>query len=553
MVTDIRPPISAKLGSYSPLLQLVFSVLPLVWAGLIAATFTHERVLLLSTDDSFYYHVIGRNFAAGLGWTFDGMHPTNGFHPLWHFMLVALNMFLGDPDLILFAAKVCEVALVAMAAASMTLAMLRLGTGLLFAAPFAVVWLANVGLLFGLEASLHLFLLAGSLLLLVELCEGELTWKKSLLMGIWLTMIFWARLESVVFSVACAIGFTLLRARPGRAGFLKLGAVIFICLAGGALMYAALNFYIVGEPVPLSGLVKEAWSQRTWEFRGAAARWHNIWLTFAHPAYLEGLLLSFSAVALAAFSWCGRTCRLHMPPKEKSFDIFIVALAITHVTRTVYSALYIDIAHASVRWYFVPLYILEVAVPLFIIRRLLLLAEYSRPRLLSFAKKLLGVSACTIILLINIHLLVFWFGSPLSQGAIYERLGRGAFASIEVAKWLDATLPRGTIIGMPGAGTVKYFSSQRIVNIDGLVNSPDFLRAFKMGTIGEWLQQAGVDYVAELCAAGSIANGCDCVNEFTHSPSFGKFCTSSGLPEPDIRLGNRRFAIFRVLKGEHVS
>lgn len=34
-------------------------------------------------DDSFYYFTIARNAASGLGLTFDGLTPTNGFHPLW--------------------------------------------------------------------------------------------------------------------------------------------------------------------------------------------------------------------------------------------------------------------------------------------------------------------------------------------------------------------------------------------------------------------------------------------------------------------------------------
>jgi hypothetical protein len=41
-------------------------------------------------DDAFYYYKIARNVAAGRGFTFDGIHPTNGFHPLWLFLLVAL-------------------------------------------------------------------------------------------------------------------------------------------------------------------------------------------------------------------------------------------------------------------------------------------------------------------------------------------------------------------------------------------------------------------------------------------------------------------------------
>ena len=39
-------------------------------------------------DDSFYYSQIARQVAMGHGFTFDGLHRTNGFQPLWLFLLI---------------------------------------------------------------------------------------------------------------------------------------------------------------------------------------------------------------------------------------------------------------------------------------------------------------------------------------------------------------------------------------------------------------------------------------------------------------------------------
>ena len=38
-------------------------------------------------DDAFYYFQIARHVAQGLGPTFDGLAPTNGFHPLYLLIL----------------------------------------------------------------------------------------------------------------------------------------------------------------------------------------------------------------------------------------------------------------------------------------------------------------------------------------------------------------------------------------------------------------------------------------------------------------------------------
>lgn len=41
-------------------------------------------------DDAYYYFVIAENLATGHGSTFDGLAPTNGYHPLWMWLLAGL-------------------------------------------------------------------------------------------------------------------------------------------------------------------------------------------------------------------------------------------------------------------------------------------------------------------------------------------------------------------------------------------------------------------------------------------------------------------------------
>ena len=47
-------------------------------------------------DDSFYAFKIAQNIASGHGATFDGVHPTNGFQPLYVFLLVPLFWLFGS-------------------------------------------------------------------------------------------------------------------------------------------------------------------------------------------------------------------------------------------------------------------------------------------------------------------------------------------------------------------------------------------------------------------------------------------------------------------------
>jgi len=69
------------------------------WVGVIAP-FVFQAVGIVRADDSwlvnrmpddaFYYLEIARRMGHGQGFTFDGTHATNGFHPLWQVMLGAL-------------------------------------------------------------------------------------------------------------------------------------------------------------------------------------------------------------------------------------------------------------------------------------------------------------------------------------------------------------------------------------------------------------------------------------------------------------------------------
>ena len=64
-------------------------------------------------DDSFYYFQIAYNMAEGKFSTFDGgITETNGYHPLWLFMIVPFY-WVFDKETALFAIKAFEIMLVA--------------------------------------------------------------------------------------------------------------------------------------------------------------------------------------------------------------------------------------------------------------------------------------------------------------------------------------------------------------------------------------------------------------------------------------------------------
>src|SRR5262245_17327161 len=51
-------------------------------------------------DDAIYYLQPARNLVAGRGFSFDGVHRTNGVQPLWALVVVGFTALLREPEAI---------------------------------------------------------------------------------------------------------------------------------------------------------------------------------------------------------------------------------------------------------------------------------------------------------------------------------------------------------------------------------------------------------------------------------------------------------------------
>jgi hypothetical protein len=131
-------------------------------------------------DDAYYYFKVAQNISEGHGSTFDGINPTNGYHPFW--MLVCIPIFaLARFDLIL----PLRVLLLVMSGLSIATAILlyRL-IGRIFApalgAIAALFWVFSYDVLTtiyqqGLESGIAAFFVV---LLVYQLYEFEQSWRK---------------------------------------------------------------------------------------------------------------------------------------------------------------------------------------------------------------------------------------------------------------------------------------------------------------------------------------------------------------------------------------
>jgi hypothetical protein len=209
-------------------------------------------------DDAFYYLQIAANVVAGKGWTFDGLAPTNGFHPLYLAMLLpVMALARGNPVLPIHASGVLLV-LWAVATGAVLHALLRrvasrrvadLGLLLWAFSRYFVVMTIN-----GLETGVAVFFVfLVPLLYLTWFCgERPADTKRALAFGAVCGLAVLARVDLLLLLAAVfAHGAWRQRAQGRRALVLGLpagGAALAVWLPWGLISHAA-----TGRWLPTSG------------------------------------------------------------------------------------------------------------------------------------------------------------------------------------------------------------------------------------------------------------------------------------------------------------
>jgi hypothetical protein len=62
--------------------------------------------------------------------------------------------------------------------------------------------------------------------------------------------------------------------------------------------------------------------------------------------------------------------------------------------------------------------------------------------------------------------------------------------------FIESSTEPGSVVGSTGGGSIAYFIQDRtVVNMDGLINSPEYFEALQNGQAGKFLDQMGLKYV----------------------------------------------------------
>lgn len=216
-------------------------------------------------SDVFYYARIARESSLWF-YTYDGVHATNGFHPLWQLLLTAIYQVIRDPAILLHTMGILSIGLVTLGTVILAFAVRRLtGSAVLamFLVPglyyvlFAVEVIQNAtwSYMNGMESPLTVFL--GALLIREAVLlwqdparlEAKATYPR---LAVLATLIVMARLDDVFLLVG--IGLAVLLTLDRR---IILRALPWAALPVGVILaYLSFNHWYAGMWLPVSGELK---------------------------------------------------------------------------------------------------------------------------------------------------------------------------------------------------------------------------------------------------------------------------------------------------------
>lgn len=489
----------------------------------------------LVADDAFYYFEIARNFLDSGTFTFDTLHLTNGFHPLYQYWTVLLTPLARDPitliRLVLFSAVVFH--LIA------TVLLHRLARR--WVSPAAALWAAALWALspallrinlLGLENSLLSVLLLSSLLLFFKIRDRgrEASWQAFFGLGVVFGLGFLARIDEF-FWIAIAslvlLGPLLARRRAG------VGKLIAYCLPMMVIVLPFLlsNWLTFHHLFPVSGAVKRfqmvSWLTANYgsvfhpSFLGLVAattlqqlvQWLGyisapfwslpVLIALAGREFDEASILGFrgrltvvlligAVLLLAGFLWRRRLTiqrygqALRSPSSVRSLTELWPFLVFTLVHYASYAFLfYTQIGYAD-KWYFIPEYLTTLILVVWMTDRLFLRS----PRLIA------GLTVVAVWLSLGFYGRFF----TLSAGPFNRdyRSPTITATKIEAAAWVNANLPADAIIGTWNAGLVGYLIDRPVVHLEGLVNDYEHLeRTVKPRRTLDYLREEGITYLAD--------------------------------------------------------
>jgi hypothetical protein len=431
-------------------------------------------------DDSFFYLKIADNLADGKGSTFDGVNPTNGYHPLYLGLLAAVSQVRPLRGLQgTRAVFLLDTALLAIAILVWGRLLRRAGweTPYRLLAVLAIV--AAVGFNdFGMEVRLLLPMAWLFFACAVWLNKARLS--HLLTLGLLAALTCLTRLDAIVYVAIVALGLAWragVTSGPRRIGALT--EIVGLVLVPSLLvlgLYALANALRFGHAPTVSAWLKAGWpgTFRTHWFANSGLK-----------IQLRMFLCALMAVCYPALCGWRRAAGRAPAGRDDPFS-FADLLAAVNVANLVYLAIILLYSRGGVAgWYFgLPLSIA-------LITGVSVLRTSAGRRIPARGAELGGeYRAMSALLVVTLAAGGVFLGSKvLRHGSLRKD-------AVAMGLWMKENLPPGTrVFQVNGSGFTGYFSERSVVNGDGLVNSWEYQKYLRSGRLLDYLRENEIRYI----------------------------------------------------------
>lgn len=463
-------------------------------ARIYLALLSPEKFLYrLFPDEAFFYLRLGRNFATGLGPTFDGENLTSGFHPLWVWTLSVVYRFFPDYQGSYFMASLFLQAALGLAGAYFlwkTLCLLTdnriflwLGLTLYFVNPHVIFLTMS-----GMDTSLTVFLISVFLFSFFKWISGrELGKYFYLITGGIGGLLFLARTDSI-FLIGMVFAAMIIKEKQHRwkvakelaipAGIIVLPWAIWSLAIFGSLLQASAYAPTIGRRMATgANMAKFNLRDILWLIK------YSLWSTRDDIVSLSGivsmrlplLILTGAGLAILGFRPCNEADNAWY---KKTFYWYLLPFSALSILFGV---------HSLIRWYNREYY----TVPWNLLAIIFVIMVFEGMRRIR-------LKGATVIVC------VFAVSAAISYVFTYRNVYRvsvnassGTMAVMMATKWANDNLSEGSRLGnIKTAGTLNFWSRFHTENLDGKENN-SVIPFIREGRLWDYMKEHDLGYLVE--------------------------------------------------------
>lgn len=463
------------------------------------AVFIYQDIEFLTDfwlfEDAFYSLNIAKYIANGSGWTFDGVIPTNGFQPLYVFLMVPVYWALKT-DII----TPIYVALTFLAVFNVATGYLLYRISFFFSKSdlisilVTIIWLFNPSIARngtnGLETGLSTFLFAMSIFYYIFYIRdaGSSEYKRHLLFGLILGVAFLARIDNIFIFILIGADQLLIHLKDWSSLSVQLLRKQVLPILAFSLVigpYITYNYIKFSSFLPMSGEV----------LKNHPSKFEHFAFNFVNSLHNIACIIIGEMSNSGGVRW-GPDTLFNNP--DSTIPLFVLASIIVVLILFAYSYRVCgESAFTSASMIYILVFIsaYEYIYSTFIFERYFYPIVFLVLVIVSIPMKSLSGSRnrnITIIFAVIALLLV-------SNGFALEKISSENYKHAGWYKgtcWLNKNLSENEIVAASQTGNTGYFYKGRAINLDGVVNY-DAYKAYTSKKLLYYFSKNNISYLAD--------------------------------------------------------